>query len=685
MPICPICKQEYPTETTICPTCNVSLETPVVTTAVSVFSLRQESAAEHFVSYMHEHGLEGKCEYSMREDTYKIYVEKKDAMTAVKLLRQYMVEARKQKEVAAPAPAPEEKPEPEAEPTPVSEPEPEVEPTPAPVPVPEVEPEPVKEPEPAPIPEEVPTPAELPLPVEEPTPEPVEAPTLSEKPTKKLSLWERLRSSKSKQETEQEPVSEAEPALEQEPVVDQEPEPALEPEVAAKEEEIVAEPEPIEEPEPEPEPAVESEPVVEPEPVAEPDIPAMIAEAEEPEEPVAIEEAVEEPEIPVSAEEESAEEPTEDDAFSAFSAFLTDFKRSSISRNQELEKSGNAPIIEEILPNTAKDSADAASSLSAEPELQELKIKLPTDEEIIETVVDASAGEMVAEETSASSSSFADPSLSSDAAFWQMPKRKKFEEFEVDGLEEFKGFVPDYAPEEKKESAPPVHTPEEEAMLAFRQKVSARKEEKDRIMDEQKREADRKANLVKDLPNGQKIVFEDTEELDSYAGFVPDYTPNTDSEDDFAFYQPRTVSDYSKYKKKGQHRSIGANSSASSSLASDDLSHMRLTTTNEVENLFFRNIPAEAKQKISPQEIRSTTFLCSMTGAQLLKLFNSWLMMNVTQVSVRAFEDPEATPEENFNAKLEGIKNLLVDSFGNLDEILLDTIVRKYYYRYLDE
>ncbi len=682
MPICPICKQEYPTETTICPTCNALLETPVVTTAVSVFSLHQESAAEHFVSYMHEHGLEGKYEYSMREDTYKIYVEKKDAMTAVKLLRQYMVEARKQKEAAAPAPAPEEKPEPEAaapvsepepeaEPTPVSEPGPEVEPTPAPVPVPEVEPEPVKEPEPAPIPEEVPTPAELPLPVEEPTPEPVEAPTLSEKPTKKLSLWERLRSSKSKQETEQEPV------------VDQEPEPALEPEVAAKEEEIVAEP----------------EPVVEPEPVAEPEIPAMIAEAEEPEEPVAIEEAVEEleipviaeeeaveePEIPVSAEEESAEEPTEDDAFSAFSAFLTDFKRSSISRNQELEKSGNAPIIEEILPNTAKDSADAAPSLLAEPELQELKIKLPTDEEIIETVVDASAGEMVAEETSASSSSFADPSLSSDAAFRQMPKRKNFGEFEVDGLEEFKGFVPDYAPEEKKESAPPVHTPEEEAMLAFRQKVSARKEEKDRIMDEQKREADRKANLVKDLPNGQKIVFEDTEELDSYAGFVPDYTPNTDSEDDFVFYQPRTVSDYSKYKKKGQHRSIGANSSASSSLASDDLSHMRLTTTNEVENLFFRNIPAEAKQKISPQEIRSTTFLCSMTGAQLLKLFNSWLMMNVTQVSVRAFEDPEATPEENFNAKLEGIKNLLVDSFGNLDEILLDTIVRKYYYRYLDE
>ncbi len=112
---------------------------------------------------------------------------------------------------------------------------------------------------------------------------------------------------------------------------------------------------------------------------------------------------------------------------------------------------------------------------------------------------------------------------------------------------------------------------------------------------------------------------------------------------------------------------------------------MRLTTANEVMEVFSGKLPSGLKNTFSPQEIKTTTFLCSMTGSQLMKLFNSWLMMNITAVSVRTFEKPEATAEENFNAKIDGIKKLLLDTFGDLNEVFLDTVVRKYYNKYLDD
>ncbi|MDO4317064.1 MAG: hypothetical protein Q4C48_02545 [Lachnospiraceae bacterium] len=730
MPFCPVCKKEFPSEVTICPTCNVSLVNTAQNTTVSVFSLRQESAAEHFISYMHEQGLEGTYEYSMREDTYKIYVEKKEAMRAVKLLRLYMTEAKKKKEAAEPpvSASAEEPPVPAPEQTPV--------PAPAETPA-SVE-------EPAPIEEPMPAPAELPLPVEEPVPAPVEAPTLSKEPTpgKKPSLWERLHISKPKQEAAPEKASSpAEPLSEAgyiEPTTDPEepdlPDDADETPRPAKELSAETDQNTADEPSAETsvETSVETEEVSPAETVAEPIADAdeneentvgsttetdeaAISEADEetesegavteppasesfldatPATPEAAEEVPEQP-IPQTFSEESepavekaSEDPEEgandipmepnpdDDEEDAFSAFLSDFKRNSLSKTLELEESGAAPIIEEIYPHSGESHA---ATISFEP--QEPKIKVPTDTDIIEAVVDASvSASSVASETKGSSSSFADPTLSSDEAFRRQAPRKP-KPFTVspedDPEDSFHGFVPDYAPETEPKEAPEP-TPEETAMDAFRQKVAARKEEQSRIVAEKTKEAVRKANLVKDLSNGQKIVFEDTDELDNYAGFVPDYTPNTTSEEEFSFYQPRTVSDYSKYKKKG-------NKASSQASAPVKLSHMRITNANEVAEVFSGRIPSDVKHTVSPQEIKTTTFLCSMTGAQLTKLFHSWMMTNVTAISVRTFETPDATAEENYDAKIEGIKKLLVDTFGDLNEVFLDTVVRKYYSKYLDD
>ena len=374
-----------------------------------------------------------------------------------------------------------------------------------------------------------------------------------------------------------------------------------------------------------------------------------------------------------TVEEIAADDDEEEDAFSAF---LSDFKRNSLSKTLEMEEREGAPIIEEIYPHSGE---SRAANASYEP--QEPKIKVPTDTDIIEAVVDASvSASAMAAETTGSSSSFADPTLSSDEAFrgQAVRKPKTFTVSADDDLEgSFKGFVPDYAPEAEPEE-PQEPTPEEEAMTAFRQKVAARKVEQNRIVAEKTKEAVRKANLVKELSNGQKIVFEDTDELDNYAGFVPDYTPNTTSEEDFSFYQPRSVSDYSKYKKKGSK-------AASESSAPAKLSHMRITNASEVSEVFSGSIPSGVKRTVTPQEVKTTTFLCSMTGAQLTKLFHSWLMTNVTAISVRTFETPDATAEENYEAKIEGIKKLLLDTFGELNEVFLDTVVRKYYSKYLDD
>ncbi len=352
-----------------------------------------------------------------------------------------------------------------------------------------------------------------------------------------------------------------------------------------------------------------------------------------------------------NATETITEEDDEEDE-DAFSAFLSNFKMASLSKAQKMEEA--SPIIEEVYPNSAAEQEARPVEEAAEPvEPFERKIKVPAEEEIIEAVVD--------------------PSLSGNRSS-SAPHKFDASKYADDLDDGPKGFVPDYSMSGESETEIDPNT---EALLAFRQQVAARREEQTRILAEERKEASRQANLVKELANGQKIVFEDTEELDNYAGFVPDYTPNTTNEEEFSFYKPRTVSDYSKYKKGKNGKDLTGAPIAES--------HMRVTSANEVEQVFKGRIPADVKRNITASDVRDTSFIVSMTGAQLTRLFNSWMMMNVTSVSVRAYETAGATADENFNAKIEGIKRLLCENFGRLDETFLDTIVRKYYNKYLDD
>ena len=120
---------------------------------------------------------------------------------------------------------------------------------------------------------------------------------------------------------------------------------------------------------------------------------------------------------------------------------------------------------------------------------------------------------------------------------------------------------------------------------------------------------------------------------------------------------------------------------------------MRLTTDDEVETLFVTHVPSTAKKVLKPQEIKNANFLINMSGKRLSKLFNSWMMLNVTTQTVRAFEKDDAEDAENYELKINGIKNieekyrekLLTDNFGEINEIFLDSLVQRYYSKFLDE
>ena len=84
MPYCPTCKKEYPLGTTICVDCNVSLIDNKAADLVSLVSLNNKEQAERFVAYLKEQEIESTYEYGVREDNYRIYVDKKDKRAAMK-------------------------------------------------------------------------------------------------------------------------------------------------------------------------------------------------------------------------------------------------------------------------------------------------------------------------------------------------------------------------------------------------------------------------------------------------------------------------------------------------------------------------------------------------------------------------------------------------------------------------
>ena len=338
-------------------------------------------------------------------------------------------------------------------------------------------------------------------------------------------------------------------------------------------------------------------------------------------------------------------------------------------------------VVEDIIPEGKyrnEDVSDYESVPSRPTDIQDTKIKVSFDSDIIEEVIsDSPAAEVLPNIDQ--SSSFANPEKPVDAAFnSKKPAPRKFEANEEIELEDstYRGFVPDYSPTSPEaENTEPQEISEYDE---FKKRVHARKEENEAINAQIKAEATRQANLVKDFGKKGKIVFEDTDDLDNYAGFVPDYTPNTNNEEEFDFYKPHQVSSYAKYK-KGSKPGAGEASSGRTN------GFMRLTSDDEVESLFISHVPSSVKKVLKPQEIKNANFLINMSGKRLSKLFNSWMMLNVTTQTVRAYEKDGATDAENYDLKIAGIKKLLTDNFGEINEVFLDSLVQRYYSKFLDE
>ena len=361
-----------------------------------------------------------------------------------------------------------------------------------------------------------------------------------------------------------------------------------------------------------------------------------------------------------------------------------------------------APIVEEIDPKQDMKTDDFISVPYRPTDISDTPIRVTAESLISEEVLDGTQTapeidmELVAKENEkkleeenaekAAESEQASKALKNPApaeapvktfskpqASVPVPKKNRSMNEELDDLEQYAGFVPDYSFEEETEGK--ELTAEEKAMKEFKEKAKARHSEAMAKAAVKQKEQAHQASLVKELGNGKKIVFSDDEELDNYAGFVPDYTPNTTNEEEFDFYKPHTIGSYAKYKK-------GKNKEGSVSLSN---TYMRQTNEDELKSIFVTNIPTNVKRTVNANDLKTGNFILNMSGPQLSKLFNSWMMMNITQSTVHQFEKLDATPEENMEAKLSGIKELLKTNFGDLNEGFLDAIVQRYYTKYLED
>ena len=344
------------------------------------------------------------------------------------------------------------------------------------------------------------------------------------------------------------------------------------------------------------------------------------------------------------------------------------------------EPAKSETIVEEIVPDAkyqSTETADFEAVPSRPTDIQDTKIKVSLDNNIIEEVISDSP-ERETLPNIEQSSSFANEATKADAAFddkqpVKKPKRVEINDADIDPDGTYRGFVPDYSPTDLSASDEPV---EESEYDEFKKKVHSRKEENAAINAQIKKEQVRQASLVKDFGKNGKIVFEDTDDLDNYAGFVPDYTPNTNNEEEFDFYKPHQVSSYAKYKK---------NARKADAEGPVVLTGMRITGEEEADHLFVSHVPASAKRELEAGDLKNASFLVCMSSKRLAKLFNSWMMLNVTQQTVRAFESETATDAQNVERKIAGIKKLLVDNFGELNEVFLDSLVQRYYAKFLEE
>lgn len=232
----------------------------------------------------------------------------------------------------------------------------------------------------------------------------------------------------------------------------------------------------------------------------------------------------------------------------------------------------------------------------------------------------------------------------------------------------YKGFVPDYHQVEEEKI-----DPDEVLAQSYGFSVDDYKALKERTAQKAK---ERKANPVKPKKESKdfKIVDDDLK-VGDYQGFIPDYASKKGLEN-MTFYTSSTKIDYSKYKSTNvnDRNNLG-----------DLYATLRSASTTELSKLFESDVVKACATTNDITDLKSSTYLLALTGGQLNSLFNAWLMTNVTSVTVKQFEGGAAIGEDNYTRKIEGIKNLLKQNFGKLDDSILDVIVKTFYNKYLDD
>lgn len=63
----------------------------------------------------------------------------------------------------------------------------------------------------------------------------------------------------------------------------------------------------------------------------------------------------------------------------------------------------------------------------------------------------------------------------------------------------------------------------------------------------------------------------------------------------------------------------------------------------------------------------------------LTEKLNAWLAMHMTEQTLNSFDDPSQPEELNFLRKMEGIKKMILQEFGSIDDSYLDSIVEDFY------
>ncbi len=338
----------------------------------------------------------------------------------------------------------------------------------------------------------------------------------------------------------------------------------------------------------------------------------------------------------------------------SFNDFLSGFKKKSFSPSSfaavEDENEYSSPVVEEMFTNNMFAASEAELS-SAEKDADD-NGNSPT----FESIINNRANKTEPKIEGIGRNKFADK-------FRQLAN--------VDDVDDgtYKGFVPDYHQDD------PSKDPDVETANAYGFDPEAFKALKEETA---KKVQSRKNNPI-ERPRRQSKDFqliEDDIPDDGYKGFVPDYSSKKD-EEKMSYYTRRTSIDYSKYRTSTD--SVDRNSI--SGLAAT----LRYSSQTELNNLFEPTLIKNAAKPSDYTDLKSSTYILALTGGQLNSLINAWLMANCNSVSVKQYEKPDATPEQNYQNKINGIKALLKSNLGKLDESAIDIIVTKFYNKYLDD